>query len=246
MGANVAAGEDLFQMLEKRSVHGHHVFKVTVDRAVLHHQDLAVALDNLRLDLASLLVHQDFDRQLAVNDLLTNFRDALRAERIGGARPAQWRLRLLVRLQQGLVRPLRRKRRIGIDAVELVEYDPCALGGNGNRFLNVLNRFVHLRLSKKIVVAACSRGTSAKLHTLLQLQAKQGRRKRQSRWSKREDLAPKWGYVTSNGSCRRWPILLKNKDVRYLLLNESLRRGATIAPNASACRKWRDGKGSRR
>ena len=115
--------------------------------AILHHQDLAVALDDLGLDLADLLVHQDFDRQLAVEDLLADFGNALGAERIGRARPAQRRLRLLVRLQQRLVGPLRRKRRIGVDAVELVENGPCAFGGNGDCFLNVLDRLMHSRLS---------------------------------------------------------------------------------------------------
>ncbi len=147
VGANVAAREDLFQVLEEVGVHGHHVFEVAVHGAVLHHQDLAVALDDLRLDLAGLLVHQHFDRQLAVDDLLANFGHALGAKRIGGARPAQRRLRLLIRLQQRLVGPLGRKRRIGIDAVQLVENDPCALGGNGDSFFNILNRLMHLRLS---------------------------------------------------------------------------------------------------
>ena len=52
--ADVAAREDVFQVLEERRVDGHHVFEVPVDRAVLDHQDLAVALDDLGLDLAGL------------------------------------------------------------------------------------------------------------------------------------------------------------------------------------------------
>ena len=43
--ADVAAGEDVLQVLEERRVDGHHVFEVAVDGAILHHQDLAVALD---------------------------------------------------------------------------------------------------------------------------------------------------------------------------------------------------------
>ena len=148
VGANVAAGKYVFQMLEERGVHGHHVFEVAVDRAIFHHQDLAVALDDLRLDLAGLLVHQHFDRQLAVDDLLANFGNALGAERVGGARPAQRRLRLLIRLQQRLVGPLGRKRRIRIDTVQFVEDCPSALGSDGDSLFNILNRFVHLRLSK--------------------------------------------------------------------------------------------------
>ena len=48
VGADVAAREDLLQVLEERGVDGHDVFEVAVAGAVLHHQDLAVALDDLR------------------------------------------------------------------------------------------------------------------------------------------------------------------------------------------------------
>ena len=43
--ADVAAGEYVLQVLEERRIDGHHVFEVAVDGAILHHQDLAVALD---------------------------------------------------------------------------------------------------------------------------------------------------------------------------------------------------------
>src|SRR5271166_2505197 len=149
VGPNVAAGEDLFEMLEEGGVDGHHVFEVAVLGAVLHHEDFAVALDDLGFDFAGLLVHEDFDGQLAVDDLLADFRHALGAERVGGARPSERRLRFLIGLQQRLIGPLGRKRRIGIDAVDSVEYRPCAFGGNGDSFLDILNRFVHLRLGGK-------------------------------------------------------------------------------------------------
>jgi hypothetical protein len=61
---------------------------VAVLRAVLDHPDLAVALDDLRLDLADFFVHQNVDRQMAVENLLANFRHALGAKRVGRARPA--------------------------------------------------------------------------------------------------------------------------------------------------------------
>ncbi len=109
VGANVAAREDLFEMLEEGRVNGHDVLKVAVDGAVLHHQDLAVAFDDLGLDLAHLFVQQDLVGQLAVNDLLADLGDAFGTERIGGARPAQGRLLLLVGLQQRLVAPLGRE-----------------------------------------------------------------------------------------------------------------------------------------
>ena len=82
-------------MLEELQVHGHHIFKVAVNRAVLYHQDIAVALNDLRLDLADLLIQQNLMRQLAINDLLADCRNALRTKRVGAARPAQRRLGLL-------------------------------------------------------------------------------------------------------------------------------------------------------
>src|SRR5208337_3236709 len=154
VGANVAAGEDIFQMLKEGGVHGHDVFEVAVLRTVLHHEDFAVALDDLRLDFAGLLVHEDFDGELAVDDLLADIRHALGAERIGGARPAERRLGFLVRLQQRLIGPLGRKRGILINAVDSVEYGPCAFGCDGDRFFNVFDRFMHSRLAKKLVATS--------------------------------------------------------------------------------------------
>ena len=107
VGADVAAGKDLFEVLEEGGVDGHHVFKVAVLGAILDHQDLAVALDDLRFDLANLLIQKDFVGQLAVDDLLADLRNALWAEGIGGAGPAKGRLFLLIGLQQRLIGPLR-------------------------------------------------------------------------------------------------------------------------------------------
>ena len=143
MGGDVAAGENVFQMLRELGVDRHHVFEVAVRRAILHHQDLAVALDDLRLDLADFFVHQHFMRQMAVENLLPDFRHTLRAQRIGRARPAQRRLRLLVRLEQRFVGPLRRGRRIRLDAIQALEYRPCPLGGDDDCFLYVLDRLAH-------------------------------------------------------------------------------------------------------
>jgi len=96
---DVAPREDLFQVLEKRRVDRHHVLEVAVNRAVLDHQDLAVALDHLGLDFARPLVHQDADFLLAVNHLLADLRNALGAQRIRRPRPAQLGLHLFVRFQ---------------------------------------------------------------------------------------------------------------------------------------------------
>ena len=77
---DVAPRENFFEMLEEISIHGHQVFKVAVLRAIFDHQDLAVALDDLRFNLADLLIEQHFVRQLAVEDLLADFRHAARAQ----------------------------------------------------------------------------------------------------------------------------------------------------------------------
>ena len=68
--------------------------------------DLAVALDDVRLDLADVLVDQRLDRLLAGQDPLPRFLDAGRAQRIGRARPAERRLGALVALQERRRRPL--------------------------------------------------------------------------------------------------------------------------------------------
>src|ERR1035441_9927394 len=89
VGADVAAGEALFKVLEEGGVNGHDVFKVAVLGAVLDHEDLAVALDNLRLDLADLLVQQNFVGQLSDKNLLADFGNALGAKRVSGARSTE-------------------------------------------------------------------------------------------------------------------------------------------------------------
>jgi len=82
-------------MLEEGGIDGHHVFEMAVLGAVLHHQDFAVALDDLRLDLADFFVEQNFVGQLAVENLLADLGHALGTERVRGARPAEGRLFLL-------------------------------------------------------------------------------------------------------------------------------------------------------
>ncbi len=57
--ADVASRKDLFEVLEERRVDRHDVFEVPVDRTVLDHENLTVALHDLRLDLAHLFAEQD-------------------------------------------------------------------------------------------------------------------------------------------------------------------------------------------
>ena len=147
---DVAAGEHVLEVLEERRVHRHHVFEVPVDRAILDHDDLPVLLRDGGLDLADLLIEEDLVVLLAVDDRLARLAHAIRAERIGLARPAQRRLHLLPRLLQRELGPLRRERGVRLDAVERVEQGPRALGRHRDAFFHVLDRLVHgHRISRK-------------------------------------------------------------------------------------------------
>ena len=117
-------GKTSSRCLREFGVDRHQVFEVAVLGAVLDHPDLAVALDDLGLDLADFFVHQNVNGQMAVENLLANFGHALRAERVGRARPAQRRLRLFPGLEQRLIGPLRGRRRIGSNAVQAFENWP--------------------------------------------------------------------------------------------------------------------------
>ena len=114
-------GKDLLQVPEERRIDGHHVFEMAVNGAVLDHQDLAIALDDLRFDLAGPVVIEDLERSLAIQDLLADLGDALGAQRIGLARPAQRRLHFLPRFEQRLLRPPGREASIRANPVEAVE-----------------------------------------------------------------------------------------------------------------------------
>src|SRR2546430_16803709 len=117
---------------------------MTVLGAVLDHEHLAVALDDLSLDLADFFVEQDLVGQFAIENLLTDLRDTPGTKRVGATRPAQWWLRLLVRLEQWLVGPLGFGRRVGLHAVEALENRPSSGGSNGHCFLHIFDWFVHL------------------------------------------------------------------------------------------------------
>jgi hypothetical protein len=101
------------------------------------------ALENRRLDLADLLVEEDADVLLPIEDFLPRLARARRAQRIGFARPAERRLRFLVRLEQRFVGPLGRECRPLVDLVQVVEDHPRAIGGDRQALLDVLNRLVH-------------------------------------------------------------------------------------------------------
>ncbi len=143
---DVAAGEDVFQVLEEGGVDGHHIFEVAVNRAILDHEDLAIALDDLRFDLAGLVGVENFERLLAVENLLPDLRDALRAQRIGCAGPAQGRLHLFPGLEERFFRPIRNEAGILPDLIEFIEDHPSRSGGSRQNFLGILDWLVHVVL----------------------------------------------------------------------------------------------------
>ena len=92
---NIAAGILLFDPVQPFRIDGHHVFVVAVLRAVFHHPDLAIALDDLRLDLADLLAHQIAPILFTGDDRFARFLHASGAERIGLPWETERRLGLL-------------------------------------------------------------------------------------------------------------------------------------------------------
>ena len=83
MCPDVAPRKYLFEVLEEGRVYGHDIFEVSVLRAILHLEDLAVTFDDLCFDLSGFLVNQIRERPFALQDFLPDFRYAFRAQRIG-------------------------------------------------------------------------------------------------------------------------------------------------------------------
>ena len=173
---DVAAREYFFEMLGEFGVDRHHVFEVAVLRAILDHQDLAVALDDLSLDLADFFVQQNFVGQLAIENLLTDFRHTLRTERVRGARPAERRLRFFVGLEQRLVGPLRRGRRIRLDAVKRSNTAHVPLAATVTAFstyliglcmssLSMFGRLTWRRIRSLSAISCSQRGSGKKVTT---------------------------------------------------------------------------------
>ena len=93
----IAAVKERFDALEKLRIGRHHIDKLAVRRAGLFHHDLAVFLDDLRLDLAGMRIHQDLKRNRLIDHALANLLDAGRAQRIGLTRKTERRSCALVR-----------------------------------------------------------------------------------------------------------------------------------------------------
>src|SRR5208337_3698463 len=100
--------------LEEAGINGHHVFIVAMLGTVLNHPDLTIALDDLRLDLADLFVHEVAPIFRAADDGLACFFHAGRTKRVGLPWKAERWLGLFPGFQERFVGPLRSNGRIGI------------------------------------------------------------------------------------------------------------------------------------
>ena len=90
--ADVASREHVFKVLGKFRVNRHQVFEAPVNRALFHHHDLAVLLNDGGFNLANFFVDQNFVWQVSVENLLTDFGHALGAQGVSRARPTERRL----------------------------------------------------------------------------------------------------------------------------------------------------------
>ena len=59
VSSNVAARKHCLNMFQERRINRHNVLKASVDWAILHHPDLAGALNDLGLNLANLFAEQN-------------------------------------------------------------------------------------------------------------------------------------------------------------------------------------------
>src|SRR5262249_13684732 len=139
---------------------------VAVLRAVFHHPDLAVALHDLRLDLADLLMHQVAPVFCALDDRFARFFHAGGAERICLPRKAQRRLGLFPGFQQRLIPPLWGDRRIRVALVEVLN----RIEGDSRRLAqHPVQRPEELRANRVGHTAPASLSESYKLLGLIEL-----------------------------------------------------------------------------
>src|SRR5437588_3028305 len=103
----VTAKKERLDALEKRWVSGHNVHELTVFRADLTHDDLAVLFHNLCFDFSRMFIHQRLKWRRAVDDRGTNLLNTARTKGIGFSRKAEGRRRAFVGSQERAGRPLR-------------------------------------------------------------------------------------------------------------------------------------------
>src|SRR5829696_3704504 len=89
--AKVTTKEERLDTLEKRGIGRHHIFELPVLRTILSHHDLAIVFDDLRFDLAGMLVHQRLERDRAGDHGIANFFYAGWTETVSLAWKTEWR-----------------------------------------------------------------------------------------------------------------------------------------------------------
>src|SRR6185437_7209562 len=129
---NIAAREILLDPFEEFRIDGHQVFAHAVDGTFFHHPNLAIALDDLRFDLADFLVDEISPIFFATDDGFAGIFDATRTQRIRCARPAERRLALFPGFEQWLIRPFWREGWVRIALVEILN----AVKSDCRRFAN--------------------------------------------------------------------------------------------------------------
>src|SRR6185437_1405382 len=111
------------------------------------HDDLAVLLDDVGLDLARLADEELGEGALAVEDRGARLLHAARAERVGGARPAELREAALAPLEQRRRRPRRLRRRALELRVVQLDQRPGGARRAGRELLQTANDIHRLWLS---------------------------------------------------------------------------------------------------
>ena len=142
--ADVAAGEHLFEVLEERRCRS-----PSRPRSGRGWGSPSPSGSCRRVSRIVALISPTFSLRRTLTSFLPSriscraSRVQVGAERVGLARPAERRLGLLIRLEQGLVRPARRERRVLLDFVGGREHLPDAIGGDRQPLLHVLHRRMH-------------------------------------------------------------------------------------------------------
>jgi len=142
-------GLDVFQKLR---IDGHEIFEMPVLGAILDHPDLTVALDDLRFDLADLFIDEGRDLAIAAQDLLAGLDHTIRTKRIGLAREAERRLRLLPGFEDRLIGPFRDERFAGLELVDRLDGVERAGSDVGQSFFKIFYRS-HDYSSPKIITS---------------------------------------------------------------------------------------------
>ena len=151
---NVRAGAERLHPPEERRIRREHLFVVPVLRAVLHHQDLAVALDDPRRDLAGVVLDEEVGRGPVVGDQLARLARARGAQRRRLSRHAEGRTELLLRLEQRVVGPCGSEGAVRGNPIERLNEVPEPVRHPGKALLYELGRCVHGSLPR----GRCRRG----------------------------------------------------------------------------------------